>query len=66
MVLTITKVVVLKSDGADKIYIHTPFSSPVPKLSSEPLVLSFSAAQNTGVEYVRRVFKTEPEVIESR
>jgi hypothetical protein len=68
MEINIKKIVVLKtSDGTDHVFVHTQsLLPPIPKLDSRPLVLSFITEKNHGVEYVRKVFGVEPEVIESQ
>lgn len=67
--MTIKSITVLLSHGADKVFIKTDFPCPyVLAYSPEqtPLQLDFEASYDTGVEYVRRVFGVEPEIINVR
>jgi hypothetical protein len=62
----IVKIVVLLTDGADSISVHIDSPSPMPKVSKDKLSMDFRAEANTGVDYVKRVFGIEPEVIDIR
>lgn len=64
--MLITRVsVVLRDNAADLISVYTDFPSPFPPtVDDSPLSLTFQAAKGTGVEYVRKNFGIEPEVID--
>lgn len=64
--MKIKSITVLLTTGADKIFVKTELPCPfVPAYlpTQPPLQLDFEATQNTGIDYVRRVFGIEPEVI---
>ena len=62
--LEIDKAIVVLGFGQDMISVRVP-SVPSP-IASEPLCLDFKAPQDTGVEYVRKHLRLEPEVINAR
>jgi len=69
MNIQVTKVTVQLTDATDKVYVRTELPCPFVKgaiPSQPPLDLMFDATYDTGVEYVKKVFGVEPEVINSR
>lgn len=67
--MKIKSITVLLTLGADRIFVKTDLPCPyVTAYAPEqtPLQLDFEATYNTGIEYVRRVFGIEPEVINGR
>lgn len=69
MNIPIRKIVVMKTRGTDEIFVYTtlPCSFTKEGLPEQPdLELKFYATYDTGVDYVRRVFGMEPEVIDVR
>ena len=62
--LPIQKVTVVEGYmGPDRIIIWTSLPPPWPPITDQPLTLDFKAAVGTGVEYIRKNFGIEPEVI---
>ena len=64
--MEITKIVVMLTDGADIIFVHTNLPSSMPAVTNLPLILQCSCQRDKGVEYVRSNFGKEPEVINDR
>lgn len=67
--MNITKIQVLLCNGTDEVHVYTDLPCPFTKagLPSQPnLTLNFKATFNTGIEYCRRVFKIEPEIVSLR
>lgn len=62
----ITKATVLLSFGADKVTLETEFPSPYPKISNQFLSLNFETEKDKAIEYIRKYFGLEPEVINIR
>ena len=63
--LHIKKAVVLITDGTDKVSLHTTLPSPYPKeVSTQDLVIDFDTTKSKGVDYVRKHFGIEPDVID--
>jgi hypothetical protein len=67
--MNIKKVMVLLTDATDKVFIYTDMPCPyviafLP--SQEPLILNFDCTADTGIEYVKKNFNIEPEVVEVR
>ena len=62
----ITKVTILKTQGPDKIMLHTTTSTPyVPRAKIiQPLLLQFDVSAEDGYRYVTKVLKVKPELIE--
>lgn len=61
----IKKIVVLITDGTDKVSIHTNMPSPYPpEVSNQDLMIDFDTKKGIGVDYVREHFGIEPEVID--
>ena len=59
--------VLLQPHGTDRVYLHTLLPSPFPlDVCPEPLAVSFEAQRDKGIEYCRRHFNIEPEVIDAR
>ena len=56
---------VLIGDGADIVMITYDASSPIWPFEENTLSTKFEAAKGQGVEYVRKTFGMEPEVIET-
>jgi hypothetical protein len=66
LTLTIKKVVVLTQEGlADRIYVHFVGLLPFPCWEKQEPSFQIDVAEGTGIEYVRSMFKCEPEVIQS-
>ena len=64
MEIKITKAtVLLHSSTADMIFLETELPPHMPKVSKQSPSLKFEAEAGTGVEYVRKNFGIEPEVI---
>jgi len=64
--LAIPKILVIQRHvGTDLVSIHTMLPSTMPGVTDEPLQLDFSTVSGGGVEYVRREFGIEPEVIKA-
>ena len=55
--------VLLSSYGTDRVMLITEHPSPLPKVTSQTLTVSFDAEAETGVAYCREHFGIEPEVI---
>lgn len=67
--LGIRKAMVLLTDATDKVFLYTDFPCPYVKAflpSQEPLMVSFDATYNTGIEYVKNNFGLDPEVVNAR
>lgn len=64
--IDIHKILVLRTDGPDIVFVHTDLPSSMPKVSARPLVLKFEAEADTGAEYAFLKFGITPEVIDSR
>ena len=63
--LHIKKVVVLITDGTDRVSIHTDLPSPYPpEVSEQDLVIEFSTKKGAGMDYVRKEFGIEPELLD--
>lgn len=62
----VIKVLVLLNDGADDIILSTDLPPSMPNISNQNLIVQFNTQKDTGVEYVRKNFGIEPEVISSR
>ena len=61
----IKKVLILLTNGPDKVSIHTDLPSPYPpEITTAGLMIDFDATKGTGVDYVRKHFGIEPEVID--
>jgi hypothetical protein len=63
MQINITEAVVLLSDFADSVALHTDLPSTMPAICSQPLILKFEVEHNCGVDYVRKHFGIEPTMI---
>jgi hypothetical protein len=63
MDIKIEKATVVLNVGADHCMLHTNLPSPFPKVTEQNLILEFSTEYDKGVEYVRKVFGIEPEII---
>ena len=55
--------IILSSTETDKVYLHTNLPSPCPNLSKQNLTLLFNVEKDKGVEYVKKHFNIEPEVV---
>lgn len=65
--LLITKATVVLRDETDHISLYTDLPPPFPpELDRSPLCLTFDTTYGTGIEYVRKNFSMEPEVIDTR
>lgn len=58
--LEITRAVVIQDAGSDKVMLTTNLPSACWPYQKEPLMMSFEAAANTGVEYLKRHFPGVP------
>ena len=67
--LAIVKAMVLLTTACDKVFLYTDFPCPYVQAflpSQQPLMVSFDATYDTGIEYVRKNFNMEPEVVNTR
>ena len=64
--MNIKRASVLLTLATDRVMLWTDLPSPLPKVTQEPLVVTFEAEHNTGVNYVRQIFALEPEVVSIR
>lgn len=67
--MKITKAMVLLTSACDKVFLYTDFPCPYVRAflpSQEPLMVSFDATYDTGIEYVRKNFGIEPEIVNTR
>ena len=63
--LHIEKAVVLITNGTDKVSLHTTLPSPYPpEVTTQNLMIDFDTRKGAGVDYVRKHFGIEPEVID--
>lgn len=63
LTIKISKITVFVGYGVDVVYIVTnDFENPIWPFDGN-LTMKFDAARNSGVEYVRRHFNMEPEII---
>ncbi len=63
----ILKATVVLREGTDHISLYTDLPSPFPpEVDDGPLCLTFQTRYGTGVEYVRKNFSVEPEIIDTR
>ena len=63
--LHIKKAVILITDGTDKVSLHTTLPSPYPpEVSAQDLMIDFDTKKGAGVDYVRKHFGIEPDVID--
>ena len=63
--LHIKKAVVLITDGTDKVSLHTTLPSPYPpEVTTQDLMIDFDTKKGAGVDYVRKHFGIDPEVID--
>jgi hypothetical protein len=61
MNIPITKILVLHDKhGSDLICVHTDLPSSMPNVTSQPLILTFRAAADSGEEYVKNNFPNIP------
>lgn len=61
----IKRIVVLITDGTDRVSIHTDLPSPYPpEVSDQNLMIDFNTRKGAGIDYVREHFGIEPEVID--
>ena len=65
--MNITHIIVLLTSSTDTVFVHTDLPSPYPPdVSTENAMLKFEVSHNKGVEYVKKHFGIEPEVINTR
>lgn len=64
--MNIMKATVILRNTTDKIFLTTDLPSALPKVTQDNLCVSFEAEYDTGIEYVRKEFNIEPEVISNR
>lgn len=63
----IKKIVVMLTNGTDRVSIYTDLPNPYPsEVSDEDLVIDFRTKINSGVDYVREHFDYEPEMLNVR
>lgn len=63
--LHIKKAVVLITDGTDRVTIHTDLPSPYPpEVSEDDLMIVFETRKGAGMDYVRKEFGIEPEMLD--
>ena len=63
--INIEKIVVTITDSTDRVSIYTNFPSPYPpEISTEDLRIDFYTKKNSGVDYVRKHFGMEPEILD--
>ena len=64
---TVTRTVVLLTNGTDQVSFYTDKPSPFPPVvSKEPLSLTFEVSHDKGVKYCKDVFGIDAEVINTR
>ncbi|MEG0869777.1 MAG: hypothetical protein RSD49_08400 [Hafnia sp.] len=63
--MQITRIVVMLTESSDRINLSTHLPQAVWPYKGNQ-VISFEAARNTGLEYVRRHFDIEPEILDVR
>jgi hypothetical protein len=69
MDINISKITVQLTNATDKVYVKTDLPCPFVKdaiPSQPPLDFYFDTTRDTGIEYVKKVFGIEPEIINSR
>jgi hypothetical protein len=67
--MEIKSITVLLTHGTDRVFVKTELPCPWVRAflpEQPPLQLDFDATHDTGIEYVRKVFGVEPEVINGR
>jgi hypothetical protein len=65
--LGVTKIVVLRGFGTDKVILHTSRPSPFPpEVTSEPLTVQFDTRHGYAEEYVRTTFGVEVDEVIDR
>ena len=58
-------VVLIRSYHTDEVFIDTDLPSPFPlEIQKEDLTIKFEVQKGQGIEYVRRHFNIEPEVLD--
>ena len=61
----IKKIVVMITDGTDRVTIHTDLPCPYPPvISTDDLMIDFATSKGRGVDYVREHFGMEPEILD--
>jgi len=54
------------TNSTDRITIHTDLPSPYPaEITTDDLMIDFQTTKGKGVEYVRKHFGIEPEIIDT-
>lgn len=61
--MLVSRIVVIITEATDKICLYTTLPSAVWPFEG-PMVTTFEAAKGTGLEYVKKHFSLEPEVID--
>jgi len=62
--IKIESATVVLGNGTDTVLLHTNLPSPFPKeVSSQNLILSFSATYDTGADYCEKTFNITPKII---
>lgn len=64
--LSISKATVLLGNGTDLIILTTNLPSPMPCIDSSPAKLELRTQKDCGIDYVRKNFGIEPEVLNDR
>lgn len=65
--INIKKIVVMLTDGTDRVSIYTDLPSPYPaEVSTRDLIIEFQTTINTGVDYIREHFDCEPKILNVR
>lgn len=64
MEFEILKVTIVINEGTDKVLVKTSLPCPYPPcITTDPLMMSFDITKGKGIDYVRKNFGIEPEVI---
>jgi hypothetical protein len=66
MQVNINRSTVLLTNGADQVLLYTDLPSAIPKVDDSVLCLSFCAEIDTSIEYVKKHFGLNPEIIDAR
>ena len=67
--MKITNAMVLLSTACDKVFLYTNLPCPYVQAfmpNQQPLMVSFDATYDTGIEYVKKNFGIDPEIVNTR